>query len=73
MDPNFQRGHLSMGWLGVGGWVPEIFCGSFREFSRLGGWIFFLKQMSNEKNLGWLGYIGDETLPSYIRHYNKPL
>ena len=23
-------------------------------------------QMSNEKNLGWLGYIGDEILPSYI-------
>ena len=31
--------------------------------------------MSNEKNLGWLGYIGDEMLPSYIgitiNHYNN--
>ena len=24
---------------------------------------------SNEKNLGWFGYIGDEILPSYIGHY----
>ena len=23
-------------------------------------------QLSNEKNPGWLGYIGDEILPSYI-------
>ena len=32
--------------------------------------------MSNEKNLGWLGYIGDEILPSYIgiiiNHYKDP-
>ena len=31
---------------------------------------------SNEKNLGWLGYIGDEILPSYrgiiIDHYKDP-
>ena len=26
-----------------------------------------------KKTLGWLGYIGDEILPSYIRDYNKPL
>ena len=30
--------------------------------------------MSNEKNPGWLGYIGDEILPSYIgiiiNHYD---
>ena len=36
----------------------------------------FLAQVSNEKNLGWLGYIGDYIiLPSYIgiiRDYNKP-
>ena len=24
-------------------------------------------QLSNEKNPGWLGTIGDEILPSYIR------
>ncbi len=29
-------------------------------------------QLSNEKNLGCLWYIGDEILPSYIGHYNKP-
>ena len=29
-------------------------------------------QMSNEKNLGWLGYIGDYTTQLY-RDYNKPL
>ena len=29
-------------------------------------------ELSNEKYLGWLGYIGDEILPSYIGHYNKP-
>ena len=28
--------------------------------------IWIRIQMSNEKNLGWLGYIGDEILPSYI-------
>ena len=28
--------------------------------------------MSNEKNPGWLGYIGDYTLQLY-RDYNKPL
>ena len=32
--------------------------------------------MSNEKSLGWLGYIGDEKLPSYIgiimNHYKDP-
>ena len=28
--------------------------------------------MSNEKNLGWLGYIGDYTTQLY-RDYNKPL
>ena len=29
-------------------------------------------QLSNEKNLGWLGYIGDYT-PQLYRDYNKPL
>ena len=33
-------------------------------------------EMSNEKKPGWLGYIGDENLPSYIRiivsHYKDP-
>ena len=28
-------------------------------------------QLSNEKNLGWLGYIGDYTIQLY-RDYNKP-
>ena len=28
-----------------------------------------INHLSNEKNLGWLGYIGDEILPSYIGHY----
>ena len=28
-------------------------------------------QMGNEKNPGWLGYIGDETTQLY-RGYNKP-
>ena len=32
--------------------------------------------VSNEKNLGWLGYIGDDKLPSYIgiiiNHYKDP-
>ena len=31
-----------------------------------------LFQMSNEKNPGWLGYIGDYTTQLY-RDYNKPL
>ena len=31
-----------------------------------------LRHMSNEKNPGWLGYIGDETTQLY-RGYNKPL
>ena len=35
-----------------------------------------LFQMSNEKNPGWLGYIGDDKLPSYIgiiiNHYKDP-
>ena len=31
--------------------------------------VWCQKHMSNEKNLGWLGYIGDEKLPSYIGHY----
>ena len=30
------------------------------------------QQLSNEKNLGWLGYIGDYTTQLY-RDYNKPL
>ena len=34
-------------------------------------------QVSNEKNLGWLGYIGDDKLPSYIgiiiNHYKDPV
>ena len=29
-------------------------------------------EMSNEKNLGWLGYTGDYTTQLY-RDYNKPL
>ena len=34
----------------------------------------FFKELSNEKKPGWLGYIGDEKLPSYIGiNYNKPL
>ena len=32
--------------------------------------------LSNEKNPGWLGFIGDEMLPSYIgiiiNHYKDP-
>ena len=32
--------------------------------------------MSNEKYPGWLGYVGDEILPSYIgiliNHYKDP-
>ena len=28
--------------------------------------------LSNERNLGWLGYIGDEQLPSYTGIINKP-
>ena len=35
--------------------------------------VLQIHHMSNEKNLGWLGYIGDDILPSYIGHYNKPL
>ena len=35
-----------------------------------------LTHMSNEKKPGWLGYIGDENLPSYIgiiiNHYKDP-
>ena len=27
---------------------------------------FLSQHVSNEKNPGWLGYIGDEILPSYI-------
>ena len=41
---------------------------------------FFLArtQMSNEKNPGWSGYIGDEILPSFYRdyfiiHYKDPV
>ena len=26
-----------------------------------------MKHMSNEAKPGWLGYIGDEILPSYVR------
>ena len=29
--------------------------------------------MSNEKNLGWLGYIGDYVTTQLCRDYNKPL
>ena len=29
-------------------------------------WYFGVEQVSNEKNPGWLGYIGDDKLPSYI-------
>ena len=37
-------------------------------------WIqnFKVADLSNEKNLGWLGYIGDYTTQLY-RDYNKPL
>ena len=34
------------------------------------------EHLSHEKNPGWLGYIGDEILPSYIgiiiNHYKDP-
>ena len=30
------------------------------------------RYMSNEKNAGWLGYVGDYTTQVY-RDYNKPL
>ena len=34
------------------------------------------EELSSEKNLGWLGYIGDKILPSYIgtiiNHYKDP-
>ena len=33
---------------------------------------FFSVMLSNEKNPGWLGYIGDYTIQLY-RDYNKPL
>ena len=32
----------------------------------------FINHLSNEKNPGWLGYIGDDTTQLY-RDYNKPL
>ena len=39
---------------------------------QLGG--IFLNHMSHEKRApGWLGYIGDDVLPSYIGNSNKPL
>ena len=31
-----------------------------------------ITHLSNEKNIGWLGYIGDYTTQLY-RDYNKPL
>ncbi len=34
--------------------------------------ISFFSQLSNEKDLGWLGYIGNYTTQLY-RDYNKPL
>ena len=37
-----------------------------------GAVYFCCCQMSNEKNPGWLGYIGDYTTQLY-RDYNKPL
>ena len=33
---------------------------------------YSLEQVSNEKSLGWLGYIGDYTTQLYS-DYNKPL
>ena len=37
------------------------------------GWRFHSDfQVSNEKNPGWLGHIGDEQLPIHIRDHNKP-
>ena len=36
------------------------------------GFIKGYQQLSNENNLGWLGYIGDYTTQLY-RDYNEPL
>ena len=40
--------------------------------STLNNHVLFIAQVSNEENLGWLGYIGDYTTQLY-RDYNKPL
>ena len=56
---DFFRGVFLLGGLGFpgdGGFSSEILA----------------TQLSNEKNLGWLGYIGDYTTQLY-RDYNKPL
>ncbi len=50
-------------------WIwQDLFVGT-----KLGTWP---NHLSNEKNPGWLGYIGDEILPSYIgiitNHYSDP-
>jgi len=49
----------------------------WQQILDLGRWGLKLRvtdsQMSNEKNLGCFGYVGDEILPSYIRDYNEPL
>ena len=43
---------------------------SGKETNRQSEWMLKFNHrcnyLSNEKNLGWLGYIGDEILPSYI-------
>ena len=39
----------------------------------LTSWDTLVDHLSHEKNLGCLGYIGDEILPRNIGHDNKPL
>ena len=45
------------------------------QFSMVFYWLV-CRHRSNQKNLGWLGYIGDEILPDYIgiiiNHYKDP-
>ena len=67
-----RRGIDPKGWyhtvvglsrLALGHWVLG---GGFKDFFHVHPYL------SNEKNPGWLGYIGDYTTQLY-RDYNKPL
>ena len=49
-------------WSRVGWAESTVGSAEVGQFSEMGD----VYHMSNEKNPGWLGYLGDEILPSYI-------
>ena len=59
------RPYFLGGWVGIGGGTLR-FPWEIWQFADLRIWVFPNSPFNHEKNPGWLGYIGDDILPSYM-------